>query len=502
MYNLLLVDDEPWILKDMEQIIDWEEAGFNIVAMLKDVDRAESVIRRQHIDVLISDIRMPGKSGLDLLSFVNRVSPHTLVVFMSAYSEFEYAKQAIERGCFNYLLKPVNIEELQQTLAKCSQRLAEKDKERKIQSVYDQSMLFLEWIEKDSMIEQIIELLPQSSANSLLSLKSYVFATVKSKGSIGDDELIPVDHLLQQSGLTSLRVRISPFKWTYLLGLPKLLLGVATKLDREMHRISKECQWDIGLSSIFPPGSRVGRVYQQSRMMADTSTLNGKVGIHAYTAKVNSAVPALREQISKASRLEHLEAALFDVYKQIDAGRIHLSGLTEIYNLFVLSMKKLSMRNGLDHMDAVTGQDLILHCGNPQDLLEGITMLLEEQKKKPDVTNAVLIVEEITRDLDRMYAHRISLKEMAQKYFISPNYLSHLFKQEKGQSFINYLIQKRLKAAISLLEKDISLYEVARLVGYDDYAHFSKLFKKHVGQSPVDYKQGMKRQPEKSQSFF
>ncbi|MNY83585.1 putative response regulatory protein [compost metagenome] len=57
---------------------------------------AESVIRRQHIDVLISDIRMPGKSGLDLLSFVNRVSPHTLVVFMSAYSEFEYAKQAIE----------------------------------------------------------------------------------------------------------------------------------------------------------------------------------------------------------------------------------------------------------------------------------------------------------------------------------------------------------------------------------------------------------------------
>ncbi|BBH22404.1 DNA-binding response regulator [Paenibacillus baekrokdamisoli] len=493
MYNLLLVDDEPWILKDMEQIIDWNKAGFNIAASLNDVNAAESLLKRKHIDVVISDIRMPGKNGLDLLSFVNRVSPRTLVVFMSAYSEFTYAKQAIENGCFNYLLKPVNVEELLQTLARCSERLSEMENEQSIRKDHKHSMMFMEWIEKDLTIQQVVEQLKMSGI-PFKSDKHYAFVTVKSKETMSDEDLRSADRLLQQYGISFFRGRVSSYKWTYLLCIPELSVR---NLLREVKRKSADRQWDVGISSLSVAGSRVGRLYHQSNLMVDTSILNGKTGVYQYQSKVNAAVSALREQISKASRLEHLEAALFGVQKAIAKRRIHLNGLVEIYNLFVVSIANLSAINASDMIDPIMTQDLILHYGNPHDLLEDMTMMIEEQKKKPGDVIALPIVEEITRSLDRMFAHRISLKEMAQKYYISPNYLSHLFKQEKGQSFINYLIQRRLEAAIALLEKDISLYEVGRLVGYDDYAHFSKLFKKHVGLSPFEYKQRMKPQEDR-----
>lgn len=487
MHNVLLVDDEPWILKDMERIIDWDESGFRIVAKVNDANAAESLIKRQRIDVLISDIRMPGKSGLDLLGFVNRVSPDTLVVFMSAYSEFSYAKQALEKGCFHYLLKPVNVGELQMTLDRCQLRLAEKDKERNARRVADQTMKFLEGIERDSTIRCMVDTF-EPFGLPFKEHSRFMFATVKSSSAIGDEELNPFHSMLRNYGYSYWSGRFSPSKWSYLVGVPKVTPNVYKSIYKDIVRVFKERGWDVGLSSWSDSNGRAGRLYHQSNMMADTSTLNNKIGLYRYRVQVNADVPALRERIGKASRLEHLEAALIDVHRGIDAGRVHLSGLAELYNLFVSVIANLSSRD-VDSMDSNTTQDLVLNYGNPHDLLEDIAMMIAEQKKKPDDSNAQLIVEEITRELDRLYAHRISLRDLAQKYFISPNYLSHLFKQEKGLSFINYLIQKRLDAAIALLEKDISLYEVARMVGYDDYAHFSKLFKKHVGQSPVDYKQ-------------
>jgi Response regulator containing CheY-like receiver domain and AraC-type DNA-binding domain len=488
LYNLLLVDDEPWILKDMEQIIDWSAAGFHIVAKANDVHIAESLLRRMRIDVIISDIRMPGKTGLDLLSFVNRVSPSTLVIFMSAYSDFTYAKQAIEKGCYNYLLKPVNTGELLLALDSCAKRLRERERERRFQKAYDQSVMLLEWIESDLTIRQTLDRIA-STGGIFKEAEQYVLMTVKGQEALTERDLKEIDLLLEMHGIGFFSCRNSSFKSTYLLGFPCLPAKALRDLYREASREVSARGWDVGISRIGSKDQGVHRLYQQSNAMADTPSLNGRSGIYRYQQHVNAAVPALKAQIGKAARVEHLEAALYDIQKGIQRGRIHLSGLAELYNLFVISLASLTSSGEVAQEDFLTSQDLLIYYGKPQELLEEMMQCIEENKRKPGEVNAIPIVEEVTRDLDRMYAHRISLKEMAQKYYISPNYLSHLFKQEKGQSFIHYLIHKRLEAAVSLLKKDIPLYEVGKLVGYDDYAQFSKLFKKHLGVSPQEYKQ-------------
>lgn len=490
MYKLILVDDEPWILKDMEQIVDWEALGFQIVAKLNDVHMAESLLKRQSIDIVISDIRMPGKSGLDLLSFVNHVSPHTLVVFMSAYSEFSYAKQALELGCFAYLLKPVNEQELRDTLNNCSNRLAKRDRDQRVLQTYHNSMLFLEMIEKGLTVQQVSKLLKGLGVEMGTGAGAgYAFAIVKSKTAISEQSLLSSDRLLQEHGVALFRAMASPLKWTYLLSRSDMDSNTFKSLYKHILTMAAEFQWDVGISLSNDSDSQIAKYYNQANMMAETSSLNRRIGVYRYRPRVNAALPSIMERIGKATKLEHLEAALFDLHRGIAKDQIHLSGLVEIYNFFVVVIKNFSSSTQSFAEDSITVQDLVLHYGNPHDLLVQMRMLIDEHKKKPSELTTFPIVEEIIKDIERRYAHKLSLKEFAQQYFISPNYLSHLFKQEKGQSFIHFLIQKRLDAAITLLKEDISLYDVGKLVGYEDYAHFSKLFKKHLGQSPLEYKQ-------------
>lgn len=486
MYNLIIIDDESWILKDMEQIIDWQKEGYRLVAACNNVELAESLLRRRHIDVVISDIRMPGKNGFDLISYVKRVSPHTLIIFISAYSEFSYAKKAIEEGCFNYLLKPVNDEELIKTLTRCSEYLKELEMNRKLRQTNERTMMCLRWFEKDPTTREIAAQL-KAIGFPVASSGSYLCAVVKSMEVLTDHDLNEADKLLHQFEITFIRGQISLHKQIYFLIFHNIQIK---QLIKAANRIAKRNRWEVGISLTEAPEDRLSKLYHRSNLMAHTSSLNGSRGIYRYKSSMNEAVPALKKKILNALKIEHLESVLIDIQQNLNVGRIHLDGLVVLYN-HCIDASNILFPHAVQKLEPVTMQDVLYHYESPHDMLEELQMLVTEQKK-PESNNAANIIEEISRELDRQFAHRISLKELARKYYISPNYLSQLFKQEKGQSFIHYLIAKRLEVAVELLQKDISLYEVGKLVGYDDYAHFSKLFKKHIGVSPFEYKQNMK----------
>ena len=118
MFRVMLVDDKKIIVDGLEILIDWNELGFEVFAKTTSAKEAIEISKNQKIDLVITDIRMPEMLGMDMISEISSFSPKTKFVLLSAYSEFEYAKWAIDFQISGYLLKPIDEDELRVLLVK------------------------------------------------------------------------------------------------------------------------------------------------------------------------------------------------------------------------------------------------------------------------------------------------------------------------------------------------------------------------------------------------
>ena len=132
MYRVLIVDDEPWVAYGIKALIDWESLGYTVIGEAYNGLTALETIMEKKPEVVISDIRMPGLNGIELLeSKSTRSSLETKVILISGYAEFEYAQKALRLGAFDYLLKQVDKDKLTDTLLRLKTELAEKQKAHK-----------------------------------------------------------------------------------------------------------------------------------------------------------------------------------------------------------------------------------------------------------------------------------------------------------------------------------------------------------------------------------
>ena len=124
MYRVFLADDEAWILIGLKKLIDKADMPFRVIGEAHNGVTALEEIEKKKPDVLISDIRMPGYNGLELMEKINEKQMLTKVVFLSGYAEFNYAKSACRMGAFDYLVKPVDIDELSDLLSRLEKALS------------------------------------------------------------------------------------------------------------------------------------------------------------------------------------------------------------------------------------------------------------------------------------------------------------------------------------------------------------------------------------------
>ena len=122
MRKVLIVDDEASIRNGLPLIIDWERLGYQIVGSAENGEAGLAMIRELKPDVVIADIRMPGKNGLEMVQAASEEGLLFFAIILSGYSDFDYAKQALQLGAVTYLLKPVDEEELIGILTKIDQK--------------------------------------------------------------------------------------------------------------------------------------------------------------------------------------------------------------------------------------------------------------------------------------------------------------------------------------------------------------------------------------------
>ena len=131
MFKLIIADDEPIILKTMEKRFDWQSMGYELMALCNDGDAVIDYVKKNPVDVVLTDIRMCRISGMEVAKFIHESFPNVKVVFLSGYQEFEYAKQGIQYNVFDYLLKPVKPQELQNTFFSLRVELEKAERSKK-----------------------------------------------------------------------------------------------------------------------------------------------------------------------------------------------------------------------------------------------------------------------------------------------------------------------------------------------------------------------------------
>lgn len=140
MYKVIIADDEPWTLYRLQNLVSWHTLGFELSGTATDGLSALELIKGTQPDLLLSDIRMPGLDGLALVREVKSVSPNTTVIFVTGFSEFSYAQEAIRQGVFDFLVKPVRKEDLTTALERTLDYLKKKSNESLLPSKSQQTM--------------------------------------------------------------------------------------------------------------------------------------------------------------------------------------------------------------------------------------------------------------------------------------------------------------------------------------------------------------------------
>ena len=133
MIKLVVADDEERVCRLIVALGNWEKLGIQVVGTAENGIEALDIIRREKVDILITDIRMPGYNGLELIEKVKQIAPEIKIMIISGYATFEYAQTAIKNGVNDYLLKPINREALNESLEKMASEI---ESERRLHSAF------------------------------------------------------------------------------------------------------------------------------------------------------------------------------------------------------------------------------------------------------------------------------------------------------------------------------------------------------------------------------
>ncbi len=520
MYQVLLVDDEQLELEGMKQFVPWDTYGMEVAQACDNAYSALEYVESHVVDVLVTDIRMPIMSGLELAEKALKCNPKLKLVFVTGYEDFHYAKQAISMNASSYVLKPVDEEELDGVLRKVSRVL----QQEQLHAEREQSIQRTLTILKNELLERYLKgasdpelkqaLIAQfGSIIQLDSLRVAVMevddALWKLKEQSEADQKQLIDSLftyiagqLEENGVTA-----------YCQADTYRLAVVVT--DEDVHeallsRIVEEVKSQfpmtitIGLGGYVAAWSNLASSYEQAIRALSFKMFRGKgiviacdedhVGEERFATDLDKKVENLFTAMSNydlvaiVDRLEELFGHVQNLRDKLSIYHyslylmtkleVHLHAVNEnLFDMLQIDWKHLNM---LYHFETIDD----IHSWLRKRSFE-ISEILHNKKQRRHYKLVHEIQAYILHRLDRA----LTLKEVANQFSFSPNYLGQLFKEETGESFNDYITRERMEKAKTLLHNPLlKVYEVANAVGCKNMAHFSKLFKDYVGMTAGEYR--------------
>lgn len=534
MFKVVIVDDEIYVVALIQKLIQWDKYQMKVEATANDGMTALSLVKEVKPNLVIVDVRMPGYDGIAFMDEVRKFNTNVKFIVISGHKQFDYAKGAMRNNVEDYLLKPINKEELETVIRHVYDQLMEnREKESRIKEMaveLDTSKgrvreTFLKTLLAGEQKLTDVDFVGINERN-LISLQPGCFRILALflDSPAGEQPSTREDNLLLEESCANLRGALQEVCWETVEYTYKnvcfFFLNYRESSRQKIREILREqlskCTLQVkkfenlffricmGAESSAPLAweSSVESLWNSS--FARTALPGGRIIEPEDIRKTQDLLPAILEyredkfsQALSSLNAEEIHHCIKEMYSRAFYGieedsllyyRLFVELLNRTYRYFkdigICKELELEFRNRL--------LEAYMTASGPREyaavLYREISHMIEENQlsARSQATPTIRIVK---RYIAEHYREDISLSSAAGLVNLTPVYLSRLFKKEEGINFVDYLNQYRIDVSKNLL-RDVkyNVLDVAELSGFSNTRYFSKIFKKAVGITPSEYR--------------
>lgn len=502
MIKVMLVDDEPLILEGLKYIIDWESEGFHIIATAKDGMEALLLAEYINFDVLITDIKMPEMTGLELIDSLNKQDKQFKAIILSGFQEFDLIKKGLQLGIENYLLKPINEAELLSSLIHVKEKI-------NASTLQEESILVLRdhaiwrWVTGKMSFEDYKErmaLYPHSSYSTPFYLGLLKLELEEQNESFLHSLQLKLE---EEANVTA---AITPAGDLLLLWGQKQLEDEWDVVKNSFKQFLTQCNLPgdhvIVFSETITSHHHVTRAYRELEMTCELKLLlpdkDHRMAEQMYLSSSSTVNP--NTEVTKYLNHDILEQLANEQYGQAresisnmlsrieqDRSTILMKGiLLEFF--FYVKNKFLIL---LDYPQYVEIIHQVLYINTHEEAMQIVDKCIDliETESNPESEKYSPIIHTVLNHIVKNYAEDMSLKTLGHQFHINPIYLGQLFQKEVGNSFTKYLNKLRIdRAKKLLLNSHEKAGHIGKKVGYMDATYFYKQFKKFEDMTPSEWR--------------
>lgn len=530
MIKLLVIDDETVTRKGLIKHIKWDELGIGEVEEAKDGLEGLEVARIFQPNIILSDIRMPGMNGIELATCVKGEFPHCRLIFLSGYSDKEYLKAAIHLSAVSYIEKPINLEEVKDAVKKAVALCKEKDEKTLIEKNMASALADSLSLVKQNIIANLIsrqtdfnELKKDTNLIGISFEKNDVFTAVIVQMTLNRNQKNADSHAFGNTLIHLLDDCYSGVKHICALeSINQIVVVFAGSANQERNRnqsifdsLASQTE-DLNIAGIRlfcavgQTVSGIDRIWHSYQTAGATLQKKFYLGYGkiAYYENESNGPLCLSEETSarfedilqtqdKDMAINYIDALCRKIYmhKGADVDDIKNVFFKLAYALFQESKKRgipftEQEENKATYLwarisDFETLQEIKVY------LVERVTSFFDYLTKSETNNRSVYSV---MKYIQTHYTSvDLSNKILAESVFLTPTYLSSLFRKVTGKTISDYVIEVRMEKSKQLLgEPRIKLDEVAKRVGYSDANYYAKVFKRQNGLTPSEFREKYK----------
>ncbi|MGO4371882.1 response regulator transcription factor [Paenibacillus sp. 2TAB19] len=535
MLRALIVDDEFEIREGLRNRFPWEAYGIEEVLTADDGDTALMLALDKRPDLIVSDIKMNRMSGIEFIRSLLPVEDyHPEAIVISGYDDFELVRQALQIGVLDYILKPINMQELEQVVRRTMEKIHQKrmdlhneqllinqvkfaipkmreellremvekeyDPYRESRRIHRLKSLNLDWIASGQLTLIVIEADDlKAIENRRTKEKELILFGIGNVVNQTLEEEYPYSSALCMDGSN---------RWVIILGCSRpehaeLSPGIAQLCIKRINDYVK-VKASAGIPTAICTFEHLHEIYVESLSVLEQKAVYG--GNRVFTVQEN--YPEVEgADLSLAEPEEVLDLVKFGSDEEITMAMDRFEAMVQAWQFTQLrdiQQKIFEWLFEVFRRAAAAGMPNKHWGNNPiavweqleqYDTLQSLRVQVEiflksiaDDFRKLSSTPSQ-IVYEAEKILQRDYAEGLTLQSVATAVHVTPVWLSKLFKKEKRQTFLEYLTDIRIEKAKEMLgDIKYKVYQISFQVGYKDPVHFSKLFKKQVGCTPKEYR--------------